>query len=101
MLSSHALTVLRIERRGRLHSYKSYKLEEVVLHHIANETNFVEVSSATLDSNVFLEGDGDRRDVMAVPNDNSHHTQTSGCQRAQFEKRPITSAEHPAPHMYN
>ena len=89
---AHALTVLRIERRGCFHGYESYELKEVVLHHIANETDPVEVASATLDSNVFLEGDGDRRDMLAVPNDDLHHTQANG---SQVKKRRDTSTEHP------
>ena len=101
MLSRHALTILRVERRWCLHSNESYELKEMVLHHIANETNSVEVSSATLDSNVFLEGDGDRRDVLAVPDDDSHHIQTNDNQSGKFKKRCITSAEHSAPPISN
>lgn len=66
-IQSSKLTVLRIESRGWFHSYEGYELEQVILHHVADETDLVEVSSTTLDSDVFLESDGNRGNVMPVP----------------------------------
>ena len=71
---SQDLTVLRIERRGRFHSYERHELEQVVLHNVADKTDPIEVSSATLHSDVFLEGDSNRGDVVAVPKNEPNKT---------------------------
>lgn len=78
-----ALTVLRIESRGWFHSYEGYELEQVILHHVADETDLVKVSSTTLDSDVFLEGDRDRGNVVPVPTEDPHDKQSRGSRFTQ------------------
>ena len=58
---------------GLLHGGEAEDLQEVVLHHVADDPELVEVSAAALRPERLLEGDGDAGDVVAVPGGAEDH----------------------------
>mmetsp|Transcript_1197 Transcript_1197/g.3360 ORF Transcript_1197/g.3360 Transcript_1197/m.3360 type:complete len:441 (+) Transcript_1197:13-1335(+) len=59
--------ILRVQRQRSLHADESENLQKMVLHDVADDADVVKVACAALDSEIFLEGDLDALDVVAVP----------------------------------
>lgn len=54
-------------RRGFFHSYQGQNLQQVILHHVPNDAELVEVAAPALSSERLLEGDLHRGYVVPVP----------------------------------
>lgn len=52
---------------GLLHCHQAQDLHQVVLHHVADDAELIEVAAAPLRPERLLEGDEHRGDVVPVP----------------------------------
>lgn len=59
--------VIGMDGSRLLHCHQRQNLQQMILHHIANDSEFVEISAATLRAERFLEGNENRRDVLTIP----------------------------------